>query len=129
MPSFSQTDTAKKAIDPAHPIALPDSVLRKAARDIILGDQNDTIIKRYDKNISLLNRQIADDDSMLVSKNVIITQSDNIIKTWQDKYTFSLADNQALKEDYSSFKKKDAKKMGVAGAFIILALAAWWTKK
>ncbi len=129
---FSQTDTAKKAkgnIDPSALICLPDSIVRKAAADLKRYDDAVLILGHMQDNDAILNNELRFKDSVIKEKKVQLAQCQGSLTTWKNKYAFSQADNQALKEDYSHLKSKDRNKMIVLGCFALTFLCGWATKK
>ena len=125
LPSFSKSDTAKNKIDGSKAICLPDSILRKAAQDILKYEECKAIMAHNDDNLNILNEEIGFKDKIIIEKDLQLGKKDDIIGTWKKKFTLCEAETAQVSKDFLQFKKKDRNKMIAAGGIILGILAAW----
>ena len=106
-------------------VCLPDSVLRKAAQDINLYEQDTAIMAHMDENLFILNEEIRVGDSIKNDLKNKLALKDGAIGTWKNKYEQSEQSKEVIKADLLAFKKKDKTKMWIGGGLLFLALSGW----
>jgi len=125
LPSFSKSDTAKNKIDGSKPVCLPDSILRKAAQDILKYEELKAIMVHNDDNLNILNEEIGFKDKIIIEKDLQLNKKDDIIGTWKKKFTLCESETAQVSKDFLQFKKKDKRKMIGAGVIIVALIAGW----
>lgn len=129
---FSQTVSKTKEINkinPAKIIGLPDSVLRKAAAQLVMYDEYDKAFAYMNDNISLESYEIHLKDSIISEKNKQLADKADILSATNMQLSLSKADNEAWKKKYTNLKINDRLKMGIGGTIIVGLLYAWFSKR